>query len=226
MNISKLEVGMVIKNYKELCNLVGCEVKAGQSKIAQLKDMQCYIRFSRNKNSYIIEEIFDIKKERVYNYNYKTKPLHESVLFKYIDLELNKDLDINKTDCWSNDKVLTRCTICGEIYGKLIKSFSNHNSGACHNCSVSKNSINYDYDFELKLNKVYIGELIKNLKFYINKLKNNSCLTDLQLFDFVKLDSYISKLNLENYASITDIDKFIDLKLEYSNLLNIKLEDN
>ena len=38
MDVSKLEVGMRVKNYKELCELLGENVKTGGSKSIQLKN--------------------------------------------------------------------------------------------------------------------------------------------------------------------------------------------
>ena len=63
MDISKLEVGMKVKNYKELCELLGEKVKGGKSKVLQLQDLERYIRYEREGNAFIIKEIF--KRPRV-----------------------------------------------------------------------------------------------------------------------------------------------------------------
>ena len=59
MDVSKLEVGMRVKNYKELCELLGENVKTGGSKSIQLKNLERYIKYSKDKHSFIVDEIYD-----------------------------------------------------------------------------------------------------------------------------------------------------------------------
>jgi len=58
MDISKLTIGMTFKNYKELCLFLDMPVKAGKSKILQLEDLSRYCVFTRDKQKYIVTEIF------------------------------------------------------------------------------------------------------------------------------------------------------------------------
>ena len=61
LDTSRLEIGMIVKNYKELCNLLNENPKTGNSKNAQLKEWQRYFEFERPKykQSYIILDIYD-----------------------------------------------------------------------------------------------------------------------------------------------------------------------
>lgn len=58
MDISKLEVGMRIKNYKVLCSLLDEPVKTGGSKSIQMKNIERYMRLTKEKYSFIVEEIY------------------------------------------------------------------------------------------------------------------------------------------------------------------------
>lgn len=58
MNVSNLKIGMVIKNYKELCYLLEVNPVGGKSKILQLERLSKLIKYSKNKNSFIIEDIY------------------------------------------------------------------------------------------------------------------------------------------------------------------------
>lgn len=59
MKIENLSVNQRIKNYKELCNILGIEVKnGGASKKAQLKELERFVRYEKDKNSFIIKEIY------------------------------------------------------------------------------------------------------------------------------------------------------------------------
>ncbi|WP_194190363.1 hypothetical protein [Clostridium chrysemydis] len=65
MQIENLKEGQVIKNYKELCNILGKETKVGKSKQLQIKDFDRYFKYKKEGNKFIIEEIYQIAKEKV-----------------------------------------------------------------------------------------------------------------------------------------------------------------
>lgn len=75
MNTENIKVGDIIKNYKELCTLLGEPEKTSNSKKAQLKEWERYFRYEREGHKYIIKEIFDTP---------KTKKLREGS--RYADL--------------------------------------------------------------------------------------------------------------------------------------------
>ena len=54
MKLENLEVGMKIKNYKKLCELLEePEKNGGSSKRAQLKTWERYVSFERQGNAFI-----------------------------------------------------------------------------------------------------------------------------------------------------------------------------
>lgn len=65
MQISNLQIGQEIKNYKELCNLLGVEVKAGKSKQLQHKDFDRYFQYEKQGHKYLIKEIYSNQKEKI-----------------------------------------------------------------------------------------------------------------------------------------------------------------
>ena len=64
MNISKLEIGMVIKNYKELCKILEIKVKEGNSKKAQLKELEEVVTYHKEGNKFVIDDIDYAKVEQ------------------------------------------------------------------------------------------------------------------------------------------------------------------
>ena len=58
MNVENLKEGMRLKSYRELCGVIGEKVKTSNSKEAQLKELRQYIKYSRDGNAYIIEEVY------------------------------------------------------------------------------------------------------------------------------------------------------------------------
>lgn len=80
MNISNLQQGMVVKNYRELCKLLEIEVKAGNSKKAQLKELNKYIKYHKDGNKFIIDEIIDIEKSISDKLDYTIEINEENIL--------------------------------------------------------------------------------------------------------------------------------------------------
>ncbi|AZV43695.1 hypothetical protein BAOM_3086 [Peribacillus asahii] len=65
MDIDQLEVGLIVKNYKELCKLLGEEPKKANSKKAQLKEWNRYFAHENQGHKFIITDIYDIPKDKV-----------------------------------------------------------------------------------------------------------------------------------------------------------------
>lgn len=65
MNVDKLKEGQIIKNYKELCGLLEIKVEAGNSKKAQLKELERFAKYHKEGNKFIIDEVYSDIKEKV-----------------------------------------------------------------------------------------------------------------------------------------------------------------
>ena len=59
VDISKLYIGMTVKNYKVLCELLGQPVKEGNSRKAQLDDFKRYFDWEKSGQKFIITDIYD-----------------------------------------------------------------------------------------------------------------------------------------------------------------------
>lgn len=60
-----LYVGRIVKNYVELCMLLGEKKKGGKSKILQVKDWSRFFEFKRQGDKYIIEVLYDEPKPKI-----------------------------------------------------------------------------------------------------------------------------------------------------------------
>lgn len=65
MNIKNLSEGQIIKNYKELCELLEIKVVTSNSKKAQFKELERYISYDKEGNKFIIKEIYDNAKNKI-----------------------------------------------------------------------------------------------------------------------------------------------------------------
>ncbi len=59
LDVSNLESGIVVKNYKEMCELLNEEISDGNSKKAQLKEWSRYFAWEKKGQKFIILDIYD-----------------------------------------------------------------------------------------------------------------------------------------------------------------------
>jgi hypothetical protein len=67
MNINNLKEGQIIKNYKELCNILNITSKGGKSKQLQLSDLERYFKYTKDGNKFIINEIYKDPLQKIDN---------------------------------------------------------------------------------------------------------------------------------------------------------------
>ena len=96
LNTSNIQEGMIIKNYKELCKLLNLNITTGKSKILQLKEIDRYMDLLKDKNSYIVLEIYD--KPIPSNVSSKYTHLIQNILLYYLSKQDNTVIYLNKND--------------------------------------------------------------------------------------------------------------------------------
>lgn len=59
MNIDNLEIGQVFNKYEDLCNFLSIKKKGGKSKELQMKELQRFIKLTKDGHKLIVDEIYD-----------------------------------------------------------------------------------------------------------------------------------------------------------------------
>lgn len=59
IDTSNLSIGMRVKNYKVLCELLGQQVKSGKSRKYQLEDFNRYFEWEKSGQAFVITDIYD-----------------------------------------------------------------------------------------------------------------------------------------------------------------------
>lgn len=92
IDVSKLSIGMEIKNYKVLCGLLNQSIKTGKSRKLQLEDFKRYFDWEKAGQKFIITDIYDtpLTKED------KRKFGNNSIYVKYIEVILLRFLSKQK----------------------------------------------------------------------------------------------------------------------------------
>lgn len=135
LDVSKLKIGMVVKNYKVLCGMLEQPIKTGDSRKAQLKDFKCYFDWEKSGQKFIITDVYDtpLAKED------KRKMGNNSIYVQYIEIILLQYL--------SNQKGYTR-TFTKRNWWELLGVINNKYG------KVSQNELkNLDYtvtEYEIK----------------------------------------------------------------------------
>lgn len=161
MNIEKLKEGMVIKNYKELCNLLGLKVLNGKSKVYQIQNMERYFSYHKNGNKFIIDEIYDTPKlkedKRIIGDRSKYTQDFEIIM---------TGLLYNKMD--EDSVVMSR----GQLYKAMSLVNSRYSYGRQNINSISeelKMNDDYVYDFYNNSNSKLRSVLESNLRSCYNR---------------------------------------------------------
>lgn len=96
LDTSNIQEGMIIKNYKELCELLDLKVTTGKSKQIQLKEISRYMDLLKDNNKYIVLEVYDNPIPS--NVNSKYTKFIQNILLFYLSKQDNPVMYINKNE--------------------------------------------------------------------------------------------------------------------------------
>ena len=102
INTSNLQIGQVVKNYKELCALLGEEFKqGGDSRKAQLKEFARYFEWEKSGQKFLITDIYDtpLPKEDGRNKGKYVKCI-EIILLNYLSKQKGYTYTLSKKKWW------------------------------------------------------------------------------------------------------------------------------
>lgn len=160
VDCTKLEVGMEVKNYKEMCELLNQDIKGGDSKKSQIKQWQCYFDFEKQGQKYIITEIFDEPFP-----NIDARKAKRGIYVGYIELLLMDYLAKQANHCTS----ITKRELY-QILGMTSNSYFENKwsvQGVTENMGKSKNS-GYQYPVSCQDVQVFYSRADSKLNDIIN----------------------------------------------------------
>lgn len=96
LDTSNIREGMIIKNYKELCDLLNLKVTTGKSRQIQLNEVDRYMDLLKDGNKYIVLEIYDNPIPS--NVNSKYTKFIQNILLYYLSKQDNTAIYINKNE--------------------------------------------------------------------------------------------------------------------------------
>lgn len=203
IDTSKLEVGMVVKNYKELCKLLRQEVKDGKSKKYQIENFKRYFDFEKSGQKFIITDIYEIPLPK----EDKRKTGNNSIYVKYIELILLQYL--SKQEGFT--KTFTKRN-WWELLGMVNRKYNKVSKKYLENIdyTITPFEINHFYQrCNKKLEQILFSAL--------NNLKNRKLL----IWDLQTVIVTMDEKHKEKYFLANDEDKKKILQIERYILKNV-----
>lgn len=200
IDTSNLSIGMTVKNYKVLCELLGQQVKSGKSRKYQLEDFNRYFEWEKSGQAFVITDVYDTPltkedKRRLGNNSIYVQCI-EVILLQYLSKQEGYTRTFTKRMWW-------------EMLG-----ITNHKYGR-----VSENQLkNLDYtvtQFEIKHFYQRCNKKLEQILFSaLNSLKNRKLI-------IYEIQTVIVENEKDRYFLASDDDKKNILQVERHVLHNI-----
>lgn len=122
----QLTKGQIIKNHRELCEILGLEYTKGKGREYQIREFERYCTYHKEKQKYIVDEVFPEPKEKIdgranngqHVKTMKYGDLMDNILLYYLmDAEISDTVDVTINYLFQNDIILF-----GDSYSRLLKS--------------------------------------------------------------------------------------------------------
>ena len=203
IDTSGLEIGMVVKNYKEMCNILKEEIKVGKARQLQLKDWERYFEWEKSGQKFVIIDIYDMPiskqdKRRLGNNSVYVKYI-ELILLQYLSKQEGYTKTFTKRNWWELLGMGNR------KYNKISKKYLEDIDYV-----ITKFEINHFYQrCNKKLEQILFSAL--------NNLKNRKLLIWEMQTVIVTEDDYGS----EDFILANDEEKKLILEVERYILKNV-----
>jgi len=208
IDTSGLELGMVVKNYKEMCKILNEQICDGNSKKAQLKEWERYFLWEKKGQKFIILDIYDEilpKKDGRENKN---------IYVQYIEVILMKILSKQKND---NGIFYITVNQLWKLLGMINNNYKNISVDKLNNKISDYNVTSFD------VNKFYqrCNQKLREILFSsLNKLQNRALIKYEIEIVIVSTDTKGKLI----YEAANDVQKKRILKAERKALLDMGLE--
>lgn len=188
-----LEVGQVYKSYRQVCEVLGENVKNGNSKSAQIKEWERHFSYSKDGNKFVIEEIYDVPKEKVDNRGGNNSHITNLLSLILVNTLYNEE---------NNSLKLT----LGKLYKKFNMINDNFNTYKDKNGMLSK-YLNIDIDIVKEFYSLNHNNFKRTIENVLNKLQNERII----IYDKV---TYIKPVDEKQHRPADESEKVTIMYIE------------
>lgn len=104
IDTSGLSVGMVVRNYKQLCEILSQSIKSGKSRKLQLEEFRRYFDWEKAGQKFIITDIYDTPLEKEDKRKFGNNSIYvryiEVILLKYLSQQTGYTRTLTKRKWW------------------------------------------------------------------------------------------------------------------------------
>lgn len=208
IDISRIESGIVVKNYKEMCETLGEEICEGNSKKAQLKEWSRYFAWEKKGQKFIVLDIYD-------------EPLpkddgrqNKNIYVKYIQVILMKILSKQKN---TKEPFYITTNQLWKLLGMINDNYKNISLDDLNNMIT-------DYEvtsFDMKKFYQRCNQRLREILFSsLNKLEDRALIK----YEIETVIVFFDEDRKTVYKTANDIQKKKILKAERKVLLDMGLE--
>lgn len=213
MKIENLKVGQVLKNYKELCKLLGLKPtsKANNSRKAQFKELERYCKYHKEGHKIIIDEIYSEELKKV-DKRTKGNNVKYANDMEYLILSLLNKFEISKDEKvgFSKNLLFSHCGLINHNY-RLVKGNTLKFSQMI---DMPVQTINECFDYTN-------NRMLKTLQSALNRMQRQALITWSNGYNLVLIDNkgqeYLEVATIEDEKVIMSIERNIMLKMGYTN---------
>lgn len=205
-----LSVGLVIKNYNELCTILDLPVVGGKQKQQQISNLQRFFSFDREGHSYIITNIFDSPKEKTDKRSEGNRGIYvsfiESILLDYFIKKDLRSCNFTRKQLWAMLGLVNNNYTCGYDDTNLMEYIQNRTD-------------------DLTIKPYHINKFYENTNKKLNDIINSAfkSLKNRRLIDYK--DNEIVAVRKNHYFVIKDdrqIERILQIEKETLNDLGCK----
>ncbi len=188
MDLDNLKNDMIVKNYKEMCLILGEETMEGNSRKAQIKEWERHFDYERQGNKYIIKEVYSTPLPKDFSDN--------DVYTKYVQVILMKHLKEQGSGEFTMKQLLQLCGFVNQYWDdmNLLAEY------------VDENDITYQQA------RYYYNQLYGHVYTYCTKAITR-CLDRLQKRGFLRWNKvlFIQQDNKTREATVEETEKYLDV---------------
>lgn len=203
----QLQVGQVVKNYKEMCRILEQEIVSGKSKQLQIKDWERYIKYSKQGHKFIIDEIYD---EEIINAETRGRKSIYGDAIQLLILDLlgykNGKITISKS----------------KLMNTLGMTNENYSLGRSNLNKLSK-YLNMDVSFIYDFYNVNNSNFANIIKTALNDLESKRVIHYTTIKKLKPIDSVQNRTATEfEIVQIMEIEKEVLISLGYKDMINVR----
>ena len=198
-----LAIGQIHKNYKTICQVLGQEVKKGDSKKSQLKTWKQYFNWETQGQKWIITEIYDEPREREdgrkdnTSHKQATLGLDGELLFHMIEIDLLQDN--GHYDNLIHENMITQDELCVQLgmRSRLFKPLDDNK----HLFTTHKISSLDDYYCHAQTHNIVFYDIYQRQRSQIENMEIVGLQKKMLIYEFVKVDETSERELIPHFAS-------------------------